>query len=115
MATLSYHVTRLTAFVRVNHPAFIGNQSIWQQDRRERSIVRLSHRPGRAQPATTVSPREFILSRRRLRALFVIKNRQQGGTEGQLLQMMETLDASLFAYRLRTVHSAGHVPERPND
>lgn len=53
------------------------------------------------------------MTRRRLRVLFVIKNLQQGGTEGQLLQMLETLDASLFEYRLVTIQSEVHYAGLP--
>ncbi|HXI58571.1 MAG TPA: glycosyltransferase [Polyangia bacterium] len=55
------------------------------------------------------------MSGRRLRVLFVIKNLQQGGTEGQLLQMLETLDASLFEYRLCTVSSEVHYAGLPKN
>jgi glycosyltransferase involved in cell wall biosynthesis len=55
------------------------------------------------------------MSGRRLKVLFVIKNLQQGGTEGQLLQMLETLDASLFEYRLCTVSSEVHYAGLPKN
>lgn len=55
------------------------------------------------------------MSAPRLRVLFVIKNLQQGGTEGQLLQMMETLDATLFEYRLCTVQSEVHYSGLPKN
>ena len=50
-----------------------------------------------------------------MRVLFVIKNLQQGGTEGQLLQMLETLDSSLFEYRLVTVQSEVHYAGLPQN
>jgi glycosyltransferase involved in cell wall biosynthesis len=51
----------------------------------------------------------------RRKVLFVIKNLQQGGTEGQLLQMLETLDTSRFDYRLCTVSSEQHYPTLPGN
>lgn len=44
----------------------------------------------------------------RLKILFVIKNLQQGGTEGQVLQMLQTLDSGRFDYRLCTISSEVH-------
>ncbi|HVR63253.1 MAG TPA: glycosyltransferase [Polyangia bacterium] len=55
------------------------------------------------------------MNRPRLRVLFVIKNLQQGGTEGQLLQMLETLDPSIFEYRLVTVQSEVHYAGLPQN
>jgi UDP-glucose:(heptosyl)LPS alpha-1,3-glucosyltransferase len=56
-----------------------------------------------------------VVNGRRQRILFVIKNLQQGGTEGQLLQMLETLDHSLFEYRLCTIQSEVHYAGLPKN
>jgi glycosyltransferase involved in cell wall biosynthesis len=54
---------------------------------------------------------------RRRRVLFVIKNLQQGGTERQILRMMESLDPQIFETALCTlspeIHYGGVPPGEP--